>query len=103
MNGKIVDFAYDGAPARTVDETGVPCGLTGSGLTLDRAVRNAVSMLSLDIPQAIRMASANPARVLGLEDRKGRLEVGFDADIVILDKDLRVTGTIVAGDVKYTA
>ena len=87
-----IEVECQGAPARKV-RTG---GLAGSGLTLDRAVRNAVKMLGADIPQAVRMASANPAQVLRLRN-KGRIEEGFDADLILLDKDLNVIQTWVKG------
>jgi N-acetylglucosamine-6-phosphate deacetylase len=69
----------DGAP-RLADGT-----LAGSTLTLDRAVRNVVA-LGIAPEQAIAMASANPARALGLADR-GRLAVGARADLVALDRE----------------
>ena len=68
---------------------------------MDRAVRNAVEMLGVDLPQAVRMASANPARVLGLDDEKGQIEEGFDADLVLLDETLRVVQTWVRGECRY--
>ena len=80
----------------------IPGALAGSGLTLDKAVRNAVSMLGVGIPQAIRMASLNPAQVLGVETTKGRVEQGFDADLLLLDRDLRVVQTIIAGKTCFT-
>ena len=47
------------------------------------------------------MASANPARVMNVSDRKGTLEVGKDADIVIFDDDINVAATIVCGRKVY--
>jgi len=52
----------------------------------------------VSLPEAVRMASLNPARVLGIEKEKGSLEAGKDADIVIFDKDLKVKHTIVKGN-----
>ena len=77
-----------------------PGSLAGSGLTMDKAVRNAVSMLGVDIPQAVRMASANPAKVLRL-DNKGTIKEGFDADLVLLDKELNVIETLIKGKSCY--
>jgi N-acetylglucosamine-6-phosphate deacetylase len=70
--------------------------LAGSTLTLDRAVRRMVS-LGVPLGDALRMATLNPARRLGLEDRKGRLAPGADADFVFLDDDLRVAAVMTRG------
>lgn len=72
--------------------------IAGSTLTMDVAVRNAVRFLELPVPEAIRLASANPAQLLGLGDRKGAIAVGKDADLVVLDHDLLCCGTMVGGD-----
>lgn len=75
--------------------------LAGSVLTMDKAVRNMVNIAGISLMKAIRMATINPAKCLGIEGRKGSLEPGKDADIVILDKKLRVDATIVKGRVVY--
>lgn len=92
-----VEFAYDGAPARMTRNTRIPGSLAGSGLTMNRAVRNAVNMLNVGVPLAVRMASANPAQVLGVHDRKGRIEEGYDADLVLLNDDFTVAATWAGG------
>jgi len=70
--------------------------IAGSTLTLDRAVRR---MVALGVPPAtaVQMATFNPARLLGLEARKGRLAAGADADIVLLDGGLNVQQVFVRG------
>ena len=70
--------------------------LAGSTLTLDRAVRHMVS-LGVELTDAVRMATLNPARVLGMEDRKGVLAAGADADLVLLDGHLDVTRVMTRG------
>ena len=92
-----VEIKYPGGPARMTENGRFPCGLAGSGLTMDRVVRNAVKMLGVELPQAIRMVSANPAKVLGLESCKGKIAEGFDADLVLLDQELQVQQTWVGG------
>lgn len=98
MFGKIeIEFAYQGGPARMIRNG----GLAGSGLTIDLAVRNAIKMLNVDIPLAIRMVSSNPAKVLGIDNSKGQIKTGFDADMVLLDNNLGVEQTFVAGKCCY--
>lgn len=92
-----VDVLYEGGPARMDAESKYPGGLAGSGLTMDRAVRNAVRLLDTGIPQAVAMASSNPARVLGLHGRKGYIKEGYDADIILLDDGLNVVRCWVGG------
>jgi len=69
--------------------------LAGSTLTMDRAVRNVVS-LGYSLRDALTMASLTPARSLGLE-RMGCLRPGCRGDIVVLDKKLGVRGVFVRG------
>lgn len=76
--------------------------LVGSILTMDQAFRNILSTLPISMVEASKMASNNPARVIGVEDRKGSIAIGMDADLVILDTDLSVIGTIVEGAVVYS-
>lgn len=102
FGGRTVEFAHPGAPSRfTADHPELAGGLAGSGLTMDRAVRNAVRLLGVDTAQAIRMASTNPAAVLGLQTETGRIEPGLRADLVLLDDDLTPLKTWVAGNVVY--
>ena len=60
-------------------------------------------MVGAGIPlaDAVRMISVTPARLLGLEGRKGALVVGKDADIVVFDDDIVVSRTIVGGNLIY--
>jgi N-acetylglucosamine-6-phosphate deacetylase len=72
--------------------------LAGSTLTMDGAVRGAVRA-GVPVGDALRMASATPARVIGLDGAKGALAPGHDADVVVLDDDLTVHVTIAGGQV----
>lgn len=71
--------------------------LAGSTATMIRCVRNMVRLIGVPMVEAVRMATLNPARALGLEARKGRLAAGADADLVVLTDDLEVAQTYVAG------
>lgn len=75
--------------------------LAGSVLTMAGAVRNMVRLVGLPLHTAVAMAALNPARRHGLESRKGSLTVGLDADLVVLDRNLEVAATIVAGERVY--
>jgi N-acetylglucosamine-6-phosphate deacetylase len=99
--GSEVDFKYPGAPARLTENTLYPGCLAGSGLTMDRAVQNAIKMLNVDVPMAIRMASTNPAQVLRLKN-KGQIKEGLDADMILLDDSLNVCNTWIAGMCRYS-
>ena len=72
--------------------------LAGSTLTMDTAFRNIITATGCSIVEASRMCSWAPACAIGVSDRKGRIAAGYDADFVILDKDLRVVRTIIAGN-----
>jgi len=70
--------------------------LAGSTLTLDRALRNIVA-LGIPLADAVRMLTLNPASLLGIEFKKGALRTGADADIVLLDEGLQLTGVWARG------
>jgi len=70
--------------------------LAGSTLTMDRALRNVVS-IGVPLQDAVRMATVLPARRLGLAGKKGIIAVGADADLVALTPDLRVAGVMTRG------
>ena len=74
--------------------------LAGSALTMDEAVRNAVRFLGVSLAQAVRMAAETPAAALNL-DEKGKIAVGCDADLVLLDDEGTVLETTVAGEMVY--
>lgn len=72
--------------------------LAGSVLTLDLAVRNVMKMAGWSLAESVRLATLNPARMLGIEAKKGTLRVGADADMVVLSADGNVLKTIIAGE-----
>ncbi|CAN5381785.1 N-acetylglucosamine-6-phosphate deacetylase [soil metagenome] len=77
-----------------VDDQGT---LAGSDLDMISAVRNAVSMLGLSLPDAVAIASATPAAFLGLERARGVIAAGQRADLVLLDEALNVRETWIDG------
>ncbi len=74
----------------------------GSVATFDRLVRTMIQLADVPLLEAVRMASETPARIMKIDDRKGSLTSGKDADIVIFDKDIHVSMTMIGGKVIYT-
>lgn len=72
--------------------------LAGSTLTMDRALRRAVQVLGVPMAVAVDAASSTPARVLGIDDRVGKLEAGRGADLVVLSDALDVEAVMVGGE-----
>ncbi len=71
--------------------------LAGSALDMATAVRNSVQLLGVSLAEAARMASTYPAQFLNLDDRYGHIAEGHHADLVLLDDDLQVRSTWIAG------
>lgn len=69
----------------------------GSVATADRLVRTMHRAAGVPLTDSVRMLTENPARLMGMGDRKGRLAPGYDADITLCDRQLRAAGTYVAG------
>ncbi|MFE9022023.1 N-acetylglucosamine-6-phosphate deacetylase [Streptomyces sp. NPDC007808] len=72
--------------------------IAGSTLTLDRALKRAVTIDRLPIEDAVAALSANPAKLLGRYDRIGSLEPGKDADLVVLDSGFDLVGVMRRGE-----
>jgi N-acetylglucosamine-6-phosphate deacetylase len=92
-------FVLQGRTIRVVDgicrdENGT---LAGTALDMAGAVRNAVSLLGLDVVGAARMASEYPAEFLGLGSELGRIAPGYRANLVLMDDELRVQETWIEG------
>lgn len=106
-------LAAAGVPEATFDFAGQPAQvirgaarladgtITGSILTMDQALRNVLSMTEVSLQQAVGMLTLNPAHAAQVSYRKGRLEVGYDADLLIFDSSLRLQATICRGEVAF--
>lgn len=75
----------------------------GSTLTMIQALRNLIRFTDHPLEDVLPLLSENPAAALRLDDRKGKIQPGFDADLVVLGAQLDVVTTIVGGQTVYTA
>lgn len=71
--------------------------LAGSTLTMIAAFRHMVKNVGVSVPDASRMASANPARQIGVDDVTGSLQAGKRADVLLLDAELELKGVWIGG------
>lgn len=71
--------------------------LAGSILTMDKAVQNVFKHTNLPLHEVIKMASYNGAKFIGIENKKGKIALHYDADLLILDKNLDVEKVFVEG------
>lgn len=71
--------------------------LAGSIATTDRLVRTMVSQAGVTLAEAVTMATLTPARIMGIDNRKGSIQSGKDADIVIMDSQAHIDTVIVHG------
>lgn len=90
LDGQVV--SRRGTRLETVDG-----GLAGAHMCLADGVRNAVAQLGVPRIEALRMASLYPARFLGVDDRIGRLAVGYRADMLLMDDGLAVQRVWIGG------
>jgi N-acetylglucosamine-6-phosphate deacetylase len=71
--------------------------LAGSNIDMASCIRNAVQLLGLSLPQAVRMASLHPAQFLGLDHELGRIAPGYRANLVLATEDLQILETWIDG------
>ena len=89
---------YRGIVCRLEDGT-----VAGSVLHLNKGVWNVYTNSSIPLWECVNGASLNPATTLGIADKKGSIEVGKDADVIITDMEFNVQKTIIGGEIKYEA
>lgn len=73
----------------------------GSVATADRLVRTMINVAEVPLIDAVKMMTTTPARILKINNRKGSLEIGKDADLTIFDENINVSHTILEGNVIY--
>jgi N-acetylglucosamine-6-phosphate deacetylase len=99
-------FLVGDTPALVGDGVGMIAdgsSLAGSVSTMIQMVRNMVELAGVSLADAVRMASLNPARALGMGGRKGSVEPRKDADMVVFSGKFEVLKTLVGGRVEYEA
>ena len=77
--------------------------IAGSVLKLNKGVWNVYTNTGIPLYECVNCATLNPANAIGVADKKGSIEIGKDADIVILDNEFNVKKTIIGGVVRYEA
>ncbi|MYL61706.1 amidohydrolase family protein, partial [Virgibacillus halodenitrificans] len=75
--------------------------LAGSILKMHEGARQMLKINDVTMRNIIQMASENPARQLNLYDRKGSIEAGKDADVLLVDDNLNINYTICRGVIAY--
>lgn len=91
-----IEYESKAGAARYKDGT-----LIGTALGLSQMLERFIKFTDCPLDAAIRMVTKNPAGLLGLEDKKGTITVGKDADLILLDNKLSVHTTIVAGKIVF--
>lgn len=99
------DGDYD-LGGQQVHKEGIHCLLpsgtiAGSVLRLNQAVYNLYTYTDLTLPEAVACASLHPAQAIGVDARKGSIEVGKDADLILIDEDLHIYRTMTRGVTIY--
>lgn len=92
------EVTVDATSARLVDGT-----LAGSILSLDQALRNLIRFTGCTLVDALATVTTTPARALGLDHERGQIAPGYIADLVLLSPELAVRGTVIHGELVYTA
>ena len=87
---------YRGIVCRLEDGT-----VAGSVLHLNKGVWNVYTNSNIPLHECVNGATLNPATTIGVADRKGSLDVGKDADIIITDDSFNVQKTIIGGEIRY--
>jgi N-acetylglucosamine-6-phosphate deacetylase len=79
--------------AKLLDRT----AFAGSTATADRLIRNMIRLAGATVTDAVRMMTSTPASILGIDNKKGSLIPGKDADIIFFDENINIKRTIVGG------
>jgi N-acetylglucosamine-6-phosphate deacetylase len=73
----------------------------GSVATTNRLVRTMIQMADVPLVEAVRMMTLTPARIMKIDQHKGSITIGKDADVVLFDNDINIKTAIVKGEILY--
>jgi N-acetylglucosamine-6-phosphate deacetylase len=76
--------------------------LIGTAIGMNEILKRTMQYTGLPLPSIVKIASSNPSRLLGIDDKKGSIEVGKDGDLVVFDENLSIRATIVNGRIVYS-
>lgn len=96
FGGQMIEVKANGGAY--IEGTG---GLAGSTLKFNEGLRNLIELAGVDERAAINSATINPARVLRVDNTKGKIQVGYDADIIVIDSEYSVIKAFVFGKVVF--
>lgn len=77
--------------------TGDMSRLAGSASSMDTILKNAVKYVGIPLIDAVKMVSSTPAKVIGVDNKKGYIKENYDADLVLFDKDINIKKVMVNG------
>lgn len=92
-----MDIVVEGGVAKLMDRS----AFAGSVATMERLIRTVMSKADLSLTEAVKMVTYNPASVMKINDRKGLLRIGYDADFAIFDDGIVIDRTVIGGRTVY--
>ena len=92
LGGHDIEIGEDGLARLKGTDT-----IAGSTLQMNRGLQILIEEAGVPVDTAINACTLNPARCLGVDDRKGKICAGYDADLVVLDRDYNVIQTYCRG------
>lgn len=97
------DYELGGQPVKVENQRAYLADgtLAGSTLHMIDGVKNMIQFTSCSLKEAVKMASLNPAKQIGVANRKGSITAGKDADLVILNESLEIKATYINGHLVY--
>jgi len=97
------DYELGGQPVKVTEDRAVleDGTLAGSILKMNEGAQAMLRLNGVSIREIIEMASVNPAKQIGLFDRKGSIEVGKDGDVLLVDANMNIQYTICQGVIAY--
>lgn len=103
MGTNLKKFIYLRQPVRIINNrpTMLSGTIAGSNLTLNKAIYNFCNWTGISIYRAIQTVTTNPAKLLGIENQKGKIKVGLDADLVAFNNEMKIKLTVVNGKIVY--